>query len=543
MSAKKARDLKSFLRDSLLGGADREREFDRLRRVLEINRAMVSERQPKKLLALILDSVIELTRAERGFLILKGEQGRGQVEVARNLDKEAVRSPEFKISHTIAERVMDVGEAVLTDSASDDPSFGQLSSVAGMQLRSILCVPLRLKGETIGCVYIDHRFRTGSFSQADRELLELFADQAAVSVENARLHAETAAQRGRLEELNEKLEERVKEQEVQLQQARTRLKTADRAPLKYDYSEIVGDSSAMREVFRLIDIVTETDYPALILGESGTGKELVARAIVRHGKRCDRPMLSENCAALAESVLESELFGYVKGAFTGADADKKGLFEQAHGGTLFLDEIGEMAEPLHRKLLRVLQDGGFRKVGATTATTVDVRIIAATNKDLPRMVEQGGFREDLYYRLKVMTLRLPALRERRDDVPLLVEHVLDRIARDTDDERRKVTPAAMKALVAHDWPGNVRELENELRRMAALATDNIIESHLTESLSNVRGSSVRGVSYAGKTLEAIEQEAIREALDRYGGNRSEAAKSLGLPRRTFYNRLRKYGIP
>ncbi|MFG0319579.1 MAG: sigma 54-interacting transcriptional regulator, partial [Planctomycetota bacterium JB042] len=193
--------------------------------------------------------------------------------------------------------------------------------------------------------------------------------------------------------------------------------------------------------------------------------------------------------------------------------------------------------------LRVLQEGEFRKVGATTPTRVDVRIIAATNLDLAEMARKGSFREDLYYRLKVMTIRLPALRERREDVPLLVDHVLDRIADETGEARRGVTPSAMKALVAYDWPGNVRELENELRRMAALATDETIESHLVQPLLEQRsGAAAAGSSFGGRTLEEIEKAAILEALERCGGNRSDAAKALGLPRRTFYNRLRKHGI-
>ncbi|MFH0944711.1 MAG: sigma 54-interacting transcriptional regulator [Planctomycetota bacterium] len=535
--------MRAFLRDSLLGGGQHAHEIDRLLKVLDINRAMVQERQPRKLLAMILDAVIDLTNAERGFLILRGEKGHGQVEVARNLDREAVRSPEFKISHTIAERVMETGEVVLSDSASDDPDFGKFASVAGMQLRSILCAPLRNRGETKGCVYIDHRFRTGSFTQTDRQLLELFADQATVAVENARLHAENEAQRGRLEELNQKLEERVKTQEIELKDARDRLKRSVLPPPKYDYSEIIGSSRAIREVFRLMDIVTDTDYPVLILGESGTGKELVARAIVRHGRRAEKPFLSENCAALAESLLESELFGYLKGAFTGANEDRIGLFEQADGGTLFLDEIGDMTMPLQRKLLRVLQEGEFRKVGATRPTTVDVRIIAATNADLASLARDGVFREDLFYRMKVMTISLPPLRERREDVPLLVEHLLSRIAEETGEDQRKVTPSALKALVAYDWPGNVRELENELRRMTALAADGTIESHLVASLGEQdlhrRGSRF---SFAGRTMEEIEKAAILEAIERCSGKRSDAARMLGMPRRTFYNRLQKYGI-
>ena len=539
----KKRDLRAFLRDSLLGGGQQVHEIDRLLKVLDINRAMVQERQPRKLLAMILDAVIDLTNAERGFLILRGEKGQGQVEVARNLDREAVRSPDFKISHTIAEKVIETGEVVLTDSASDDPDFGKLASVAGMQLRSILCAPLRHRGETKGCVYIDHRFRTGSFTQTDRQLLELFADQAAVAVENARLHAENEVQRERLEELNQKLEERVKTQELELKDARDKLKRSTLPPPKYDYSEIIGSSRAIREVFRLMDIVTDTDYPALILGESGTGKELVARAIVRHGRRADKPFLSENCAALAESLLESELFGYLKGAFTGANEDRIGLFEQADGGTLFLDEIGDMTMPLQGKLLRVLQEGEFRKVGATRPTTVDVRILAATNADLASLAREGAFREDLFYRLKVMTIYLPPLRERREDISLLVEYLLGRIAEETGEDQRKVTPAAMKALVAYDWPGNVRELENELRRMTALASDGTIESHQVASLGEQdlrrRGDQF---SFAGKTMEEIEKAAILEAIERCSGKRSDAARMLGMPRRTFYNRLQKYGI-
>ncbi|MBI4880651.1 MAG: sigma 54-interacting transcriptional regulator [Planctomycetes bacterium] len=539
----KKKDLRAFLRDSILGGGEEARERERLVRIIEIIHAMASEQQPKRILATILDAVIELTSAERGFLILRRGAGQGQVEVARNLDREAVRSPEFKISHTIAEQVIGSGEDVLTDSATDDPLLGKLASVAGMQLRSILCVPLRFKGETLGCVYIDHRFKRGSFTESDRKLARLLADQAAVAVENARLHAENEAQRRTLEELNKQLEERVKEQEVELRDAREKLARAALPPPKYDYSEIVGRSSAMREVFRLMDIVTDTEYPVLILGESGTGKELVARAIVRHGSRADRPFLSENCAALAESLLESELFGYVKGAFTGATSDRVGLFEQADGGTLFLDEIGDMTMPLQRKLLRVLQEGEFRKVGATQPTRVDVRIIAATNADLGRMAEQGAFREDLYYRLKVITIRLPPLRERRDDIPLLVEHILARIARETQQEMRRVTPAALKGLVAYHWPGNVRELENELRRMTALAADSTIESHLVTPLLDARRPVHGGDStFAGRTMEDIEKSAILAAIQRCGGRRSDAAKALGMPRRTFYNRLRKYGI-
>ncbi len=544
MASDKKNDVYGFLRGALFPGAgEREKERERLIRLLEINRAMVSERQPKKLLAMILDAVIELTGAERGFLILRGEGGRGEVEVARNLDKEAVKSPEFKFSQTFAMRAMESGQSVLSDSATEDPNFNKAASVVGMQLRSILCAPLRLRGESIGCVYVDHRFKTGSFTEAEQRTVELVADQAAVAVENARLHAENEAQRAKLEELNKELENQVREQQFELEDAREQLANLSIPPHKYDYSEIVGTSRPLMEVFRLLDIVIETDYPVLILGESGTGKELVAKSIVKHGARKDKPFLTENCAAFPEALLESELFGHVKGAFTGATSDHVGLFEQADGGTLFLDEIGDMPLSLQSKLLRVLQEGEFRKVGASKPTKVDVRILAATNVDLAQRARDGSFREDLYYRLKVMTVRLPALRERREDIPALVDFFLGTIAKDGGTDERTIAPPALRVLQSYPWPGNIRELENELRRMAALAKDGVIGVDLVAPFTAQPESRPTGsISFHGMTMEEIEKRAILDAIERCSGKRSEAARVLGMPRRTFYNRLRKYGI-
>jgi transcriptional regulator with GAF, ATPase, and Fis domain len=537
------RDVLGSLRDSLFGGGEQARERERLLRLLEINRALVSERQPKRLLAMILDAAIELSAAERGFLLLRGDDGRAEVEVARNLDREAIKTPEFKFSRTVVAKAMEEGVSVLTDSAAEDPSFNKAASVMGMQLRSILCAPLRLRGESIGGIYVDHRFRSGSFTESDKKILELIADQAAVAVENARLHVENDVQRGRLVELNHELEARVREQQFELEDAREQLAHLAVAPPKNDYSEIIGTSRALADVFRLLDIVCETDYPALILGESGTGKELVARAIVRHGARRDASFLVENCAAIPDSLLESELFGHVKGAFTGASSDHVGLFEQADGGTLFLDEIGDMPLPLQSKLLRVLQEGEFRKVGASRPTKVDVRIIAATNQNLAAKAREGAFREDLYYRLKVMTVKLPPLRERREDVPLLIDHFLERVAMESSQPKRKITPAALRALASYPWPGNVRELENEMRRMAALAGDGTIDSDLVRTLVERPSDTPAGaLSFGAMTMDEIERKAILEAIERCGGKRSEAAKALGMPRRTFYNRLRKHGI-
>jgi DNA-binding NtrC family response regulator len=295
----------------------------------------------------------------------------------------------------------------------------------------------------------------------------------------------------------------------------------------------------MVELLRLLDIVVDTDYPVLITGESGTGKELVARCVHRYGARRDGPFVAENCAAIAENLLEAELFGYVKGAFTGADRDRKGLFEEAHRGTLFLDEIGDMDLSMQRKLLRVLQDGEFRKVGGREPIKVDVRILSATNADLSQALEDGRFREDLYYRLKVMSVRMPPLRERRADIPALVAHFAAAHAAETGRPVPEFADAAMAILMNHSWPGNVRELRNEVLRLAATA-----ERRVGPELLRGLGEGVRPphLPLAGRTLAELEKEAIQQALEAARGKRVEAARLLGLPRRTFYNRLKRYGL-
>jgi DNA-binding NtrC family response regulator len=295
----------------------------------------------------------------------------------------------------------------------------------------------------------------------------------------------------------------------------------------------------MLDLLRLLDVVVETDYPVLILGESGTGKEVVARAIHRLGRRRERTFVAENCAAIAETLLEAELFGHEKGAFTGADREKKGLFEEAHGGTLFLDEIGDMDLSMQRKLLRVLQEGEFRRVGGREAIKVDVRILSATNADLPTRLKDGKFREDLYFRLKVMSIRVPPLRERRGDIPLLVKHFLAETEREYGRPAPAVSDEALAILMNYSWPGNVRELRNEIVKLAALA-DRKIDARALRSLGE--GIRPAQLGLAGRTLEELEKEAIRQALEVARGKRVEAARLLGLPRRTFYNRLKRYGL-
>jgi two-component system response regulator AtoC len=292
----------------------------------------------------------------------------------------------------------------------------------------------------------------------------------------------------------------------------------------------------------VVDRIVDGDFPVLLLGESGTGKELVARALHRHGPRSERPFVAVNCGAIAEGLLESELFGAVKGAYTGAHKDRPGLFESAEGGVLFLDEIGEMSLGLQAKLLRVLQERKVRRVGGHDEIEFDVRVLSATNRDLSREVAAERFREDLYYRLKVVQVEVPPLRERREDIPLLVDHFLTRLPEESDRARPELAPECLERLVAHDWPGNVRELQNEITRMFALGGQELgpeLVSHLS-SAPRTGSTGIRGL--VGRRLVDIEAELIRATLESTGGKRGEAARMLGIPRRTFYNRLKALGI-
>jgi DNA-binding NtrC family response regulator len=298
----------------------------------------------------------------------------------------------------------------------------------------------------------------------------------------------------------------------------------------------------MLAVYKQIALACGSDAPVLVTGETGTGKELVARAIHRHGPRASRPFVPVNCGALPEGLLESELFGHMRGAFTGAVADKHGLFEEARGGTLFLDEIGEMSPALQVRLLRALESGEIRRVGSPRATTVDARVVAATHRDLERGAREGRFREDLFYRLHVFVIKVPPLRERREDVPLLAAHFLARSA-GRGRGAAALTPEALSALAAHDWPGNVRELENTLERLVAEARGGTID--VPDLPASFRGRSAPLVEplFAGlPSLEELEKRYLRHVLAEVKGNRSRAAEVLGIDRRTLYRMAERFGI-
>jgi serine/threonine-protein kinase PknK len=538
-------------------GASEDATRQALLRILELNKEMARATRPETLPDRILDAAIELVGAERGFLIQRvsanaapvatepensdGVPAGWEVIAARNIDKENVKKALRKVSRSITKTVLESGQAFRSDDAVNDDALAPAASVAEMKLRSVLCVPMRVGDDVRGCLYVDNRFAQGQFDTTAQDLLEAFADQASLALERVRLLEENERARKSLEVVNAELKSALHDQAAALDSLSEGFVPSG-LELRHSYASIVGRGRAMMAMLSVLDRVTEGDFPVLLLGESGTGKELVAQSLHQNGPRRHKPFIGVNCGAIAEGLLESELFGVVKGAYTGAIRDRAGLVEAANGGVLFLDEIGEMSLALQSKLLRVLQERKLRRVGGNDETLVDVRVISATNRDLAREVQAGRFREDLYYRLKVVQIEIPPLRERREDISVLIDAFLTKLAAEGNRTKPTVTREALERLMAHDWPGNVRELQNEITRMFALGGDEL-GVDLTSHLSAAPRSGATGIkALVGRRMEEVEAELIRATLELTGGRRGEAARMLGIPRRTFYNRLKALGI-
>jgi Nif-specific regulatory protein len=321
--------------------------------------------------------------------------------------------------------------------------------------------------------------------------------------------------------------------------AQLRLELKDR----YGFSNLVGTSGPMRQVHEQVTQVARANTTVLLRGESGTGKELLAHAIHYNSSRAKRPFVKVSCAALPHDLIESELFGYEKGAFTGANGTRKGRFEVAHGGTLFLDEIGELSPMTQVKLLRVLQEREFERVGGTVSIKVDIRLVAATNKDLEKAIAHGDFRDDLYHRLNVFTIFVPPLRERKPDILLLADHFLEKFAREHGKQIRRISTPAIDMLASYHWPGNVRELSNVIERAVVVCDSSVIHGHhLPPTLQTAEASGTMQTQTLQETLEAVERDALQDALKSARGNRARAARLLGATERVFNYRVRKYGI-
>ena len=526
-----------------------------LRRLLTLSRRLNTEASVERILDDVIDTAIELTCAERGFLLLRQPDGELAAVVSRNFsagDLEAApgaaagpgavgAAASRSVSRSIAERAATTGEPVVTVDAGVDERFGAAASVAALRLRSVLAVPLRQRGALSGCIYVDHRLRGGAFDDAAASVLGELGDIAAIAIENARLTGDLRRTTREVAELNGRLSIELAERDAEL--VRVRADLPDRDRLGQRYERIVGRSPAAVKMLDVIDRAAATSLPVVIVGESGTGKELVARALHDHGPRKAGAFVAINCSAVPEALLESELFGHTRGSFTGADRDRRGLFEVADGGTLFLDEIADTSPGMQAKLLRVLQDGMIRRVGDSRTRQVDVRVIAASQQPLAALVTAGRFREDLRFRLDVIAVPVPALRDRDGDIPLLVEHLLGRLCAGKPIPR--LTRAALRALGQHRWPGNVRELENALARGVAMGGDVIDLADLPEAIAQAAARPEPARPTVGEDLRlkpalaATELAYVTAAMTRAKNNQTVAARLLGLSRFGLQKKLRR----
>ncbi|HMJ54889.1 MAG TPA: sigma 54-interacting transcriptional regulator [Polyangiaceae bacterium] len=430
------------------------------------------------------------------------------------------------ITRSVFRKVVGERAAVLAADAPRD--VGQSESLMGASIRSTIGVPLWKGDDILGVLQVDNRHAPAMLSQDDVEVLTVLAANASLAIESSRLIKRLVAAEERLNKENAFLKSREEKRQN-------------------GEKPILGKSQAMQAVLGQLEKVVDTRVTVLIEGETGTGKELVASALHYRSRRRDKLFVTQNCAAVPENLLESELFGHRRGAFTGATEDKKGLFEIADGGTLFLDEVTEMPLSLQAKLLRVLQEGEVRPLGATQPKHVSVRIVAASNRNLEKEVAAGRFREDLYYRLKVFPLRVPPLRERRDDIALLAAAFLNQYATEFQKPVGGLTQQATELLVAYDWPGNVRELQNEMQRVVIELDENgfVTKEHLSPRIRHVEGVLARALTAKGtlrEMMDAVEKYVLLEALRDHNNNKTSTAKTLGITREGLHKKLRQFGI-
>lgn len=464
--------------------------------LMKISTTINSIRGLDNILERLLELLFEVVPAQRGAILLTNE-GSFETSLVFGLDRAQGKNAAVNVSRTIVQQVLRDGVALLANDTAAETGLVTDSLIAA-RTHSVLCVPLVLFDRKLGVVYLDSTQPRDQFNRDHLQLVTAIAGIAAVAIENAR-------QFEWLETENERL----------------------LADVNIEHN-MVGESAAMQRVYHFISKVAPTDATVLISGESGTGKELAARAMHRNSKRSQKPFMAVNCAALNESLLESELFGHEKGSFTGAFAQKKGRLEIANGGTIFLDEIGELTAPLQVKLLRVLQEREFERVGGTVTINVDLRVIAATNKNLEEAIEAGQFRQDLYYRLNVVSVEMPALRDRREDVMLLANYFADKYGARCNRKLKGFSPEVRNCLTAYDWPGNVRELENTIERAIVLGTTEwILPEDLPESVLETKMTDGSMTTYHAAVVQNKKQMILR-ALEETNKNHAEAARLLGI---------------
>ena len=500
-------------------------EARKLATFLETGQTLAGTFELKDAMSRVLETLGRHHGMIRGVvMLLDPDTNELRIVASHGLDEEGARRVKYRIGEGITGRVAQTGKPIVVPQVSREPMFldrlGVRKKTLQHQELSFVCVPILVNRKTVGVLGVDLRYKAERDYERATKFLSIIATMIAQAI--------------KVDHLIEADKQRLLDENIHLKQELRE---------RYDFSHIIGNSSPLRQVYEQVTQVARTNTTVLLRGESGTGKELIAHAIHYNSLRADKPFIKVNCAALPETLIESELFGYEKGAFTGAQGRKKGRFELAEGGTLFLDEIGDLNVSTQIKLLRVLQEREFERLGGTETIKVNVRLIAATNKDMEKAIAEGQFREDLYYRLNVFAIFMPPLRERKSDLLLLADHFLEKYARAHGKSIKRISTPAIDMLTSYHWPGNVRELENIIERAVLVCETNVIHGHhLPPTLQTAEGSgTVTRLSLEG-AVEAYERDIIQDALKTTRGNRKRAAKLLDTTERIIGYKVKKYGI-
>jgi len=469
-----------------------------LNALLKISRIVHAIRDLEELQGQLLDLIFEVVPAGRGAILMADREDLQFSSIFTRTRQPS--SPKLvKVSRTVVRRVLEQGIAILGSDVPSSEDLRGVESLAASEVRSVLCVPLTVFQQVIGCIYLDSDSLLQRLNQEHLQLVTAIAGISAIALNNAR-----------------------RVQWLEMENERLTLEVSQERSL-------VGEGARMKEVYQFLKLASPTDSTVLIEGESGTGKELAARALHRNSPRASNPFVAINCSAIPEALLESDLFGHERGAFTGAGSQKKGRLEIANGGVVFLDEIGELAPTLQVKLLRVLQEREFERLGGTQPIKVDIRVIAATNCNLERAVRDGAFRQDLYYRLAVLKITMPPLRDRRDDIALLARHFVQKHAKRCKVKARPISREAQSRLVNYDWPGNVRELENAIERALVLgSTDTILPEDLPESLLEQASLPEMTEAKYHVAIKELKKQLILDAVEQTQGSYADAARLLGV---------------
>ena len=499
-------------------------EVKELSLLFEISQTLDASLELRDVIQPVLVAMAKHMGMMRGTIaLLNRDTGEITIEAAYGLSHTEQARGRYRLGEGVTGKVVATGRPAAVPRISEEPLFlNRTGARRGLRKKDIsfLCAPIRLGNETIGALSADHLFAEGVAVEEDVRLLQIIASMIAQAV---RLRQSAQEERQRLMAENLRLQEQLKD--------------------RFRPTNIIGNSKAMQTVYDAIAQVAQSDTTVLLRGESGVGKELAAHAIHYNSLRASKAFIKVNCAALTETLIESELFGHEKGAFTGAIAQRKGRFELAHGGTIFLDEVGDLSASTQIRLLRVLQEKEFERVGSSETTKTDARVVAATNRDLERLVEEGTFRQDLYYRLNVFPIRIPPLRERKTDILLLADHFVEKYSKAHHKDVRRISTPAIDMLMSYHWPGNVRELENCIERAVLVSGDDVLHGHhLPPTLQTAEASGTLPRGPLQAVLDNVEREMILDALKSSRGNMAKAARALGITERLMGLRVKKIGV-